>query len=109
MRIDLRRAVGGKLFGTCKRLIFIPNRIDSLMGGFPVEIPNGAISSLSKTSPTYSLAGLFSGAFRSRLCIQLDHGKAHLFVVNRLDRTIQIINYTMAELRTSSDAGYGIN
>ena len=84
-----RRAVGGKLFATTARFLFIPNRMDSFMGGSTLEIQADQVAKISARPPNYSLGGLFSGAFRSRLAISTESMQEHRFVVKQLDKTIQ--------------------
>ena len=74
-----RRAVGGKMFVTDRRILFIPNRLDGVMGGNCKQIPNGEVSEITKSKPVYSLLEIFSGAFRSRLCVVTkDHNQEFL-------------------------------
>lgn len=80
------RAVGGKLFVTNKRIIFVPNILDDKLAGKPVEIAHEQVSEIFVQERSVSIKELFSGGLRERLGIRLDDGTAHLFVVNDLHR-----------------------
>src|ERR1051325_9657973 len=62
-----KRAVGGKLFLTTRRLVFVPNRLDSRMGGQIWEASRCIIRRVGRVGPHFSIVELFSGALRSRL------------------------------------------
>lgn len=83
-----RRAVGGKCFATKERFLFVPNRMDAVLGGSPLEIRTDTITDVSVSPPKYSVGELFSGAWRSRLAVTADSAQ-YLFVVNKLELTIQ--------------------
>ena len=84
-----KRAVGGKIFVTSERLLFAPNRLDSLTGGLTVDIAISTVLGATKSPPVYSLSEMFSGAFRSRLCLHTERDGDRFFVVNQLEKTIQ--------------------
>ena len=80
------RAVGGKLIATDQRLLFRPNVFDQLLGGRIWSVPIGSIVLVGRKRPT---GGLFNGGLRTRLRIDTDDGRTHLFVVVGLRRVIQ--------------------
>lgn len=84
-----KRAVGGKLFVTSNRLIFIPNRIDAFFRGksWATNIHN--VVDVGYDKPDFSIMNIFSGAWRDRLKISLVDEKPQFFVVNNL---ISVIN-----------------
>ncbi len=86
-----RRAVGGKLFGTEKRIVFVPNRLDALLGGTAAEIPVAAVAAVTDSTPRYTISEVFSGAFRSRLSIRTNDHQIHLFVVEQLRERIELV------------------
>lgn len=87
-----KRAVGGKLFLTSRRLLFVPNRFEQETGGNIWEIPIQDIQSVGRDTPNFSIMHIFSGAWRSRLSISTGLGQGEFFVVNRLDKVIAELN-----------------
>ncbi len=83
-RMQGRRAVGGCLFLTETRLLFVPNHLDAITGGRQWEIPRSQVRSVGRQGPD---GGLFSGGLRTRLRIDTTTG-TELFVVNRLDAAL---------------------
>ncbi|MFE7718398.1 hypothetical protein ACFU44_05085 [Nocardia rhizosphaerihabitans] len=81
------RAVGGRLYLTEARLVFVPNRLDALTGGKRWEVPLSRVRALGRQSPD---GGLFSGGLRTRLHVDTDSG-TELFVVGKLDEVIEIL------------------
>jgi hypothetical protein len=77
-----KRAVGGKLFVTNMRLAFAPNRIDANLGGKTWELPLTNFASTGTDKPRVSILEIFSGALRTRLSIQSNHGILQYFVVS---------------------------
>lgn len=78
------RAVGGKLFVTNKRIIFVPNMLDDKLAGKSVEIAHEQVSEIFFKERSVSIRELFSGGLWERLGVRLADGTAHLFVVNDL-------------------------
>lgn len=85
------RAVGGKLFGSTQRLIFVPNRIDAKLGGRVVSIPRDQITNVSKVARSWSVFEIFSGALVPRMSVMLHDGTRFLFVVNSIDENITLL------------------
>lgn len=81
------RAVGGKLFITNQRILFVPNKIDDKLGGEPVEITHDQVSAFFVKGKSISIKELFSGGLVDRLGIRLADGTEHSFVVNNLSET----------------------
>ena len=71
-----RRAVGGGLHFTTRRVLFSPNRIDARLGGESWSCALTEIASLGIQPGRLALADLFSGGLRARLRINRD-----LFVI----------------------------
>ena len=85
-----KRAVGGKIFVSDARLMFIPNCVDARTGGTTLEIPLGTITSVIQVRPAFRLTEIFSGGWLSRMGICTKTNETHLFIVNRLKRTLEI-------------------
>lgn len=87
------RSVGGRLFITNERLVFQPNRFDSVTGGRSWSVGLSGIAGVrarQRAEPLLS-EGLFSGGIRKRLQLDLTSGETELFVVNRLPELIGVI------------------
>lgn len=86
-----QRAVGGKLFVTNKRILFIPHRFDSLFGGKELSLNISEIDTIEKEEAGADVLG---GGLRDRLKIVTSNKKNELFVVNNLDDTIKkLLNF----------------
>ena len=81
-RTQGKRAVGGALRLTNKRLLFTPNLVESKLGGKPWSCVCPDIVSVGITHRRYSLFELFSGGLVDRLRIDLRNGRTELFVVS---------------------------
>jgi len=78
------RAVGGKVWLTSSRVLFVPNAVDTSTGGKGFECGRGAVSGVDVAPAT--LAGVpFSGGLRRRLRLRLLDGSEELFVVDGAD------------------------
>ncbi|MBF6176908.1 hypothetical protein [Nocardia otitidiscaviarum] len=82
------RAVGGTLYLTSTRLRFEPNRMDALMGGRSWSAPRTSVTAVGTEART---GGLFDGGMRNRLRVDLREGAPELFVVGKLDETIETL------------------
>jgi hypothetical protein len=80
------RAVGGKLFLTNRRLVFVPNRVDAKTGGRTWEASVDAVQAIGRAGPHFNVLEIFSGALRSRLVVSTTSGGSEFFRVNGLDR-----------------------
>lgn len=78
------RAVGGRLYLTESRLLFVPTHLDSITGGKRWELPLAQLRSVGRQDAD---GGLFSGGLRTRLRLDTDAG-TELFVVNDIDEVI---------------------
>jgi len=96
------RAVGGRLFLTSTRLLFEPNRVDAATGGENWSAPLTDIKSVGKQSRD---GNPLSGGLRDRLRLTLADGSAELFVVNRLDKVIGVVQDAVGQARPSSLPG----
>ncbi|MEV6059857.1 hypothetical protein AB0L62_07615 [Nocardia asteroides] len=85
------RAVGGRLYLTDTRLLFVPNHLDALTGGKRWEVSLNQVRALGRQSPD---GKLFSGGLRTRLLVDTDTG-TELFVVGQLDEVIAILETAM--------------
>lgn len=94
-----KRAVGGKLFVSNSRLIFVPNRIDAFFKGKTWSLDIQDIENISTESPNLSVNNIFSGAWRKRLRITSYDKNTALFVVNDLEHVIEELNQLTAATR----------
>lgn len=76
------RAVGGKLWLTNERLLFVPNNVEQHLGGDGWECPIGDVSAARTVDR--QLAQVFSGGLRSRLELTTQRS-IELFVVKNPD------------------------
>jgi len=86
-----RRAVGGKLFVTNQRLLFIPNKVDDKLGGLPIDVSHDAISTFFVKEREFSIKELFSGGLFERLGVRLSDGSEHLFVISKVEEGLEQI------------------
>lgn len=90
---SIGRAVGGKLFVTDRRLVFVPHRVDAVLGGTPVRVDLDAIATVT----TESRGGrgivdtLFGGGLRERLRVETVDDAVELFVVSDLPAVVETI------------------
>jgi hypothetical protein len=82
------------LFLTDKRLVFRPNRIDSITGGKPWACDLGQIDAVGASPPD---GQPFSGGIRTRLRVETTDADVERFVVNHLD---EVIDYLQTEVGT---------
>ncbi|WP_194820343.1 hypothetical protein [Nocardia sp. XZ_19_385] len=83
------RAIGGRLYLTQTRLLFEPNQLDGATGGRSWHAPLGAIRAVGAQEADGSL---FNGGLRRRLRLELSDGSVELFVVNKLDEVLGILD-----------------
>jgi len=94
-----RRAVGGKLFVTDRRVGFRPHSFDDTLGGKHVDAPLEAVETVATEPARRSLGAilrspleaLFGGGLRARLRIETDDGDAELFLVDDIETAIDVI------------------
>jgi hypothetical protein len=86
------RAVGGKLFITTQRVIFLPHVFDDLLGGKSIELSLESIVDLFVRERSLSFKELFSGGLVDRLGIRLNNGQEFLFVVWHVQETMMAID-----------------
>lgn len=84
------RAVGGKVWITSHRLLFLPNAVDVRTGGQEFSCRRSDIRWIDVEPPTTS-GGPFSGGLRRRLRVELADESTELFVVNRVETLVQTI------------------
>jgi hypothetical protein len=87
------RAFGGRLYLTGTRLLFEPNRVDAATGGENWSAPLTDIKSVGKQPRD---GNPLNGGLRDRLRLMLADGSAELFVVNRLDKVIGVVQGAVA-------------
>lgn len=87
------RAIGGRLFLTSRRLVFMPNRVDALFTARPWAAPLGAVRDVGVESRD---GNPFSGGLRKRLRLDFDHGP-ELFVIRNLDDVVTMMREATAQ------------
>lgn len=87
------RAVGGRLYLTGERLLFEPNHIDALTGG---RSWNSALADMVEIGTQAPTGEKFNGGLRTRLRIGLRDGTTELFVVNGVDRVVELLRGAVA-------------
>jgi hypothetical protein len=80
------RAVGGKLYVTAERLLFVANRMDHRMRGLDWEVGRDLVNGYGVANRSLA-RGPLSGGIRRRLRVTLADGTEGLFVVRRPDAT----------------------
>lgn len=81
-----RTAVGGRLDLTTERIIFTPNRFESLLGRRAWTRPLSEIVDVALQGPRPSQA--IGGGLRTRVEVAWNDGSAELFVVGRPDECV---------------------
>jgi hypothetical protein len=86
------RQVGGRLFLTDRRIIFMPNRFDDAHGGRSWTCALSAIARVA-VEPSRRNFPLFANVapWRRRLRIEGHDGTVELFVVNKVDETVRTL------------------
>ena len=82
------RAVGGRLFLTSERLVFVPNRLDDVLGG---ESWSRSRQDVDDVAVEPRGLNPLSGALRRRLRIVFPDG-VEFFVVPRVAELVQSLN-----------------
>ncbi len=94
-----RRAVGGKLFVTDRRLGFVPHSFDNSLRGKHVDLDLTSIDAVTTEPNRRSLRGvlggpldaLFGGGLRTRLRVETTGGEAELFVIDDVESVVEIL------------------
>ena len=84
--------MGGKLFITTQRVIFLPNVVDDSLGANSLEFALESIIDLFVRKRSLSFKELFTGGLVDRLGIRLNDGQELLFVVSHVQKTMMAIN-----------------
>lgn len=88
------RAVGGRLYLTPHRLLFEANRVDAATGGRPWSVPLDHIRSVGRQPRD---GNRLNGGLRDRLKLDLADESVELFVVNRLDTAVRVIQEAVSQ------------
>lgn len=82
-RVAGKRVLGGRLFVTSSRLIFVPHRLDAAFPGSPWSIERGDVEAFrAEYQPPI---GAFNWGLRKRLIVELRAGDDEAFVVWRTE------------------------
>lgn len=83
-----KRAVGGKLHVTDRRVVFEAHGFDKALGGKSMEVPLSDVTAVSVEPKGSFIKNMTSGGARARL--RVDAGDtAHLFVVSGVQDVVQ--------------------
>jgi len=82
-RTQGKRAVGGGLHVTNRRVLFSPNAIDSRLGGRSWSCALTDILAIGVEPRRFSLLELFSGGLAERMRLELRDGTRELFVIRK--------------------------
>ena len=80
-----KRAVGGKLWVTTHRVVFLPHRLDAATGGQKWMAHRSEVAEVGRQAAGSDTLG---GGLRARLQLTLTGGDRQLFVVNKLDQVV---------------------
>jgi hypothetical protein len=81
-----KRAVGGGLHLTTRRMLFTPRDLEASLGGKPWSCAVSEITAIGVEKARFSLLEMFSGGWSDRLRIDLGGGHKELFVVARAEQ-----------------------
>ena len=103
-QISLRQ-VGGRLFLTNRRLVFVPNRFDDATGGDPWSCTTTDIAAVA-VEPSRSTIPFFgwTAQLRRRLRVEPHGADAELFVVNRVEEAASTLRAAMDLAKSGPDA-----
>jgi hypothetical protein len=84
------RQVGGRLFVTRRRILFVPIRLDDATGGAQWDRPLADVSAVT-VQPSERAAPFFghTARLRRRLRVELKDGSLEIFVVNRVEDAVR--------------------
>jgi len=85
-RVEGSINIGGRLRFYDTRMEFEPNLIERIVGTKSAEFRYCDIEKVSVIGSGVSAEGLFSGALRRRICVDLKNSGAEVFVVNKVER-----------------------
>lgn len=102
----VNRHPGGRLFVTCARLLFEPNRVDALAGGRQWSMRLGNIRGFDVVAAGTTVLRPWDvvGGLRRRLRLAGIDGAVEMFVVNHVDAVAGRLNAVLSE-ETDTDAG----
>jgi hypothetical protein len=82
------RAVGGRLYLTNRRLLFLPHALDGDIEGHVWWCPVSEIADIGEEPRTWNP---FDGGMRRRLRVTPKRGEPSLFVINKLRDAVHVI------------------
>jgi hypothetical protein len=88
-----RGTVGGSLYLTAGRLLFRPDSLEAAIGG---QQWSARLSTVRSASIQLRGGNVLKGGLRDRLRIDLADGSSELFVVDRINEVIEVINEAVA-------------
>ena len=91
-RTQGNRSVGGRLFLTNQRVLFEPNRVDSITGGQRWSVD---LTEVHEVGVEKRGMNPVSGALRKRLRLKCT-GTTELFVVNHVDEVIDVLKTALS-------------
>lgn len=96
------RPLGGRLYLTDRRAIFLPHRIDAFFGGQPTVLPYPDIRRVGVETPDDRDAG--ERNIPDRLRVEMVDGTAHLFLVSKLGTALERMEDALERGDASPDA-----
>lgn len=97
------RPYGGRLYVTDQRFIFLPHRLDSILGAGPVHIPFDTVNDVSSEADELSEAELESRRIPERLRIETLAGESHHFFVEDLEDTLASVHEVLGIANPAGD------
>lgn len=97
-----KRAVGGKLILTNRRLAFVPHRMELNMGGKMWELVLSDFSTAGIDKPRWKISEIFSGAWRTRMAIHAQVGEVQYFVVGSAIKVSQELSMAILTQKESA-------
>ncbi|MFI5716796.1 hypothetical protein [Nocardia sp. NPDC051750] len=91
------RAVGGRLYLTGERILFEPSHFDALTGGRSCHIALSDVAAVGTEAPS---GNKFDGGMRTRLRIDLRDRSTELFVINRVNDAVDVLQRAVADRRS---------
>lgn len=82
------RPYGGRLYVTDRRLVFLPHRIDAVLGASRVSIPFRELNDISSETDFLTNAEREDRRIPVRLRVETLDGTVHLFIVDDLDNVL---------------------
>lgn len=97
------RPYGGRLYMTDRRFIFLPHRIDAILGAGHESIPFETINDVSSEEDFLDESTLEERRIPPRIRIETLDGQHHFFVVEDLESTLETMQKALGILEDEAD------